>query len=444
MRVFQNIKKIPISKNILTLISINLVITLIGLEVLSLAFFWFQEKSFYYNNTKPTQKVFLELEKSGFNLNDSIGGSLHPFLGYVIRQGMNPFKEFGINVNNYGMYSKFDYPFIKSNQNQFIIGIFGGSVASGVYLHELKTQSLATALKKLPEYSNKEIIVLSFAIQGTKQPQQLLSLNYFLSIGQKFDMVINIDGFNEVALTFMNNREKVELSMPLADLTLPLINMANHTLSTEEMKAMIQINQIKNDLKASIARSSNCWFSLCYLVTSTQTKFLINSYQKQALGFISARAISSSKSENTDQPSLIYYNRLKEKLPDFLVIEKSVAFWKDSSLFMHQITTNNGIKYFHFLQPNQYYPTNHVFSENEKKIAFYADSPYTEGVIKGYPVLISKISDLRSLHINAFNMVNIFDTVKDDVYMDSCCHYNEQGQQIVIDFIANSILSTHH
>lgn len=58
-------------------------------------------------------------------------------------------------------------------------------------------------------------------------------------------MVINIDGFNEVALTFMNNREKVELSMPLADLTLPLINMANHTLSTEEMKAMIQINQIK-------------------------------------------------------------------------------------------------------------------------------------------------------------------------------------------------------
>ncbi|MBK7058948.1 MAG: hypothetical protein IPH52_28625 [Leptospiraceae bacterium] len=95
---------------------------MIGLEVLSLAFFWFQEKSFYYNNTKPTQKVFLELEKSGFNLNDSIGGSLHPFLGYVIRQGMNPFKEFGINVNNYGMYSKFDYPFIKSNQNQFIIG----------------------------------------------------------------------------------------------------------------------------------------------------------------------------------------------------------------------------------------------------------------------------------------------------------------------------------
>lgn len=85
-----------------------------------------------------------------------------------------------------------------------------------------------------------------------------------------------------------------------------------------------------------------------------------------------------------------------------------------------------------------------MFLVRTKKIAFYADSPYTEGVIKGYPVLISKISDLRSLHINAFNMVNIFDTVKDDVYMDSCCHYNEQGQQIVIDFIANSILSTHH
>jgi len=49
-------------------------------------------------------------------------------------------------------------------------------------------------------------VTLCFSHEGYKQPQQLLVLSYFLSIGQPFDMVMNIDGFNEVALGGINDR----------------------------------------------------------------------------------------------------------------------------------------------------------------------------------------------------------------------------------------------
>jgi hypothetical protein len=40
---------------------------------------------------------------------------------------------------------------------------------------------------------------------GWKQPQQPLALSYFLSLGAKYDVVMNLDGFNELALPFLNN-----------------------------------------------------------------------------------------------------------------------------------------------------------------------------------------------------------------------------------------------
>ena len=41
-------------------------------------------------------------------------------------------------------------------------------------------------------------MVLNFAAGSVKQPQQLFYLNYFHGLGQKLDLVIDIDSFNDV------------------------------------------------------------------------------------------------------------------------------------------------------------------------------------------------------------------------------------------------------
>ena len=50
--------------------------------------------------------------------------------------------------------------------------------------------------------------LLCVAAGGYKQPQQFLALAYLLAQGTYFDLVINVDGFNELALPAFDNRPR--------------------------------------------------------------------------------------------------------------------------------------------------------------------------------------------------------------------------------------------
>ena len=60
--------------------------------------------------------------------------------------------------------------------------------------------TLAERLKEDARYAGKEIIAVNLTNPGYKQPQQLMALVYSLAQGAQFDVVLNIDGVNEVAL----------------------------------------------------------------------------------------------------------------------------------------------------------------------------------------------------------------------------------------------------
>ena len=93
----------------------------------------------------------------------------------------------------------------KSN-NKVILGIFGGSVA--FWFSALGIDSLINELRKSPIFFNKEIVVVRVALGGYKQPQQLIALSYLLALGAHFDIIINLDGFNELALPPAENIPK--------------------------------------------------------------------------------------------------------------------------------------------------------------------------------------------------------------------------------------------
>ena len=183
-------------KNILILIAVNLAIAFICLEALSLAFYFIKQKQFFYTRTKAKEQVVEDLERLGIRVDESIVERLHPFFGYVMKPGAFTNKNLKLKVNKHGFYSLYDYPFVKTNKKQFIIGVFGGSVANNFAVEEYKNKIFSKKLQIYPEFAAREIVVLNFGNGGYKQPQQLLILNYFLALGQELDLVINIDGFN--------------------------------------------------------------------------------------------------------------------------------------------------------------------------------------------------------------------------------------------------------
>lgn len=131
------------------------------------------------------------------SLNDEV---LHPYLGYVKHPGkVEGYSEYGFPDTQPLLAAK--------NDNVFVVGVFGGSFAEQV--SKLTQATLINELKQLPVLSGKEIVVHTVAIGGYKQPQQLVALTYFLTLGAHFDLIINIDGFNEVALAPAENAKLV-------------------------------------------------------------------------------------------------------------------------------------------------------------------------------------------------------------------------------------------
>lgn len=157
---------------------------------------------------------------------------LHPFLSFATRPGVRLLDEIPkerirrlngpepadpstdwlrTTSNNHGFFSPFDYPVLdRDRSSHFVLGVFGGSVASWFVLQA--GRSLAARLEGTMAAS-RTAVVLNFASGGYKQPQPLYALQYFLAVGQPFDAILLIDGFNEAALSWDNLGRGVHPSM---------------------------------------------------------------------------------------------------------------------------------------------------------------------------------------------------------------------------------------
>ncbi|WP_293128411.1 hypothetical protein [Microcoleus sp. bin38.metabat.b11b12b14.051] len=424
------------TSEIIKIALINLAFLLIFLELGSLGWYFVKHKQFFYTRSKAQDKSALGINLEGVRLNQSIVNRLHPFFGFIEKPG--PDFRPGFKVNNYGFMSPYDYPFKKTKPNQFIIGVFGGSVAANYGIFEVQNKVLPRYLKQLPGLKDKEFVILSFATGGYKQPQQLLILNYFLALGQELDFVVNIDGFNEVALSSLNNKNKLDLAMPSVQHLMPLTSLANNSLSVKAMQLTLKIKDNKNRINDGLTSLQHCSLAACDALTSIYVQNLVNNYRKDVIRFERERI----KNEQDDEGSVIYFNKTNLVLDDKAAFEQMAWNWAKSSIFMHKVLSASNVPYFQVLQPNQYYQTKRVFSDAEKRIAFNQETPYAKAVEIGYPALLKKFPNLEKNNINILNGVKVFDKTKDVVYVDSCCHYNQAGQEIFSDYVASSILES--
>jgi len=450
MKFYQSLKKLPVIKQVkpwVTVGLVNLVLLFVLTEAVLFLLIWITEKRIIYFSPKrvgnhPESFVLTKLSQKKSN-NESILVRFHPFFGYVLKPGVYNHENSGLKVNNYGFFSPYNYPYTKTHSNQVIIGIFGGSVASDFSVNETidpsHPRTLIQKLQSLPQFKNKEIIVLNFANGGYKQPQQLLILSYFLSIGQEFDLVINIDGFNELALSSLNNQAKLDFSMPSFQHFQPLTSLVNADLS-----AIVSIGDIiKNKQKLTQVNQqlNQCKLAFCYGINQLRIKHLSKTYQQQVSDF-DQRQIQKKSTAGHSEKSLIALSKTSEALANTVAVNQAVNNWFESSLMMSHLLSMRQIPYFHVIQPNQHYPTERIFPSAEKQMI--QESPYHQDARKSYPVLISKAEQMQKYGINLFNAVKILDETSETVYRDSCCHYNQLGQDILTDYVAQSIIKTFH
>ena len=307
----------------------------------------------------------------------------------------------------------------------FYIGISGGSVA-GHFAYRGRT-ALLEELKQCEILRDKDIEIVCLAVHGYKEPQQLMILNYYLALGGHLDMLINLDGFNEVTLPVTENISKnINPFYPRG-----WFFISQSMTDRETLSAAGRMIQLLENSK-TLARITSI-FPFRYSYTAGM---IWETYVKHA-----GKAIVRLQNQLIEVP--LTPDKI-DQIPDILHIvgDDLIQVWKTCSIQQHILCEGNGIRYFHFLQPNQYVKDSKPLSAKELEIA-YDTGFYKQLVEMEYPELKLKGQELVEEGVFFRDMTSVFETVEDTLYEDPCCHFNKEGNQILGHAIGKAIVEDY-
>lgn len=346
---------------------------------------------------------------------------LHPFFGFVI----NPTAR---GVNDFGFFR--GDPLIRRSPDRRSVVFFGGSVADQVFY--LGQGAFVEALSRRPDFEGRGIDVLTTAVGGYKQPQQLMILAYLLSRGAEYDVVVNLDGFNEIDSSMDNIATGVN---PFFPHTWKL-----HARLGLDREASVLLGRI--EVLRDERERLRGWFDRPLLRSSAFTLTLwdfLDRARELDIGRHTARLEAMLDDDREDLPPQVQ-GPPYAYTSDEAFYREIADFWASASLHMARLCELHGIAYVHALQPNQYLPGSKKLTEEELETAY--DEGYTgpERVPVAYPILVERGRELRERHgVNFVDLTQMFADEPRTIYNDFCCHVNTLGAELMARRIAAAI-----
>ena len=341
---------------------------------------------------------------------------IHPYLGFVI-----DFNDEKKNKETYGFTTTVN-PVIKREPGKLNVVLLGGSVAQSM------GQILREAFQRICRVPPN---VVNLAIPGYKQPQQLLALTYFLSLGAEYDLIINLDGYNEIVLPFTDN-----YSVGVNPFFPRNWNLRINRQPSKKILAVIGEVRYLRDLKEEDLEALTSSFfkgSAVYgLLKVQQFKRLNWDIDRTTHKLIKLQQEEVKKFEETGP--FFPYKDIRQLYDD------AATVWLRSSVLLDQLARENSMEYFHFLQPNQYVKGSKVLTEEERRTAYLEKVNISQSALIGYPILIKQGRKLLEKNIKFFDATMAFAKEKKTVYIDICCHYNELGKELLAAYMMDKIV----
>ncbi|MEO5359522.1 MAG: hypothetical protein H7843_03630 [Nitrospirota bacterium] len=374
---------------------------------------------------------------------------LHPYYGYVLDEipderlkniiGLDKIK---IDRNRYGFFGKNDPVQQRSEQN-LLVGVTGGSVATVMTV--LAEDTLVKHLSEIPEFKGRKVILINIASLAYKQPQQLHVVSDIIAQGGNFDILINLDGFNEIVLPLAhhNIQDGIPFHFPRGWRTLTERKISK---DQEIAMAMIALAE-KRRTDASLIFSS--WLPSHTATGNLMWKVLdAGAKQKKEASeaaltklIVSGDVGELHKIRSTQCGTAFLGTDQQYKTVRDLYID-IVRHWQRSSVMLNNLIANQGGMYFQFLQPNQYFIGSKPLSAEEVSVALATSSPFKQEVERGFPYMRAGGVGLHKAGVNFTDLTLMFKAVKTQVYIDSCCHLNKEGYDLIVNAIADTVAKT--
>ena len=322
----------------------------------------------------------------------------HPFYGYI---------------RNWPNHDLSAMPPRQRREDTVVIGLLGGSVAEEVQPFLQREMNRWFAANNLP----RQPIVLDLTAGALKQPQQTLMVANIMLLGGEFDLLVNLDGFNELAFSVGQNPR---------DGVFPFFPIWYHQRAGPPTERLLRAGQIRV-LRREQAR----------LAAAGETGLrrwsaafdLVNRWRRERIAAeISRRnhALAALKSAY----SLEKYGPGGWPEPGEL-FPAAARVWYRGSVALARLAELGGAEYYHFLQPNQYAPGAKPLSPEERAIAYKPDGGHGPFIAEGYPLLREFSRDLPRQGVNYFDLTGIFVDRRETLYRDDCCHLNGRGYELL-------------
>ncbi len=352
---------------------------------------------------------------------------VHPYLGFCYNPDFRGKMLRGEDsATEWGFTGKDNRPPVRRRgPGKVVVGILGASVAS-IFAAQ-GTEALARELKRSPQFSDKEIEFVSLSIGSFKQPQQLMAFNYALSMGAEFDLVVNLDGLNEVAW-FGNDNEPHGVSHLYPIGWHWFVPPGRLAIMGARTARVAYLEESRRHWAAAFQRAP-----LRYSVTANLVWLL----RDRDLGDEATR-------RRPEEEGLPYRARgPKDHFRDHdEALRELVADWERCSLLIHQLCEARGIRYYHFLQPNQYVPGSKPLSDEERQSAFSEAYPSRPSIEQGYVLMREAGKRLAARGVRFRDLSMVYARSTETFYYDNCCHINRAGSEALAGPMARAILET--
>jgi hypothetical protein len=356
----------------------------------------------------------------------------HPFVGYV--HAKDAFD--GIGTGAPGDRPRANaHGFLDANEllqerdpERVIVGIVGGSVAW--WLGSQGDAALAARLGESSRFAGKEVRFVRMALGGYKQPQQLMALGWLLALGGQLDVLVNLDGYNEVALS--TGQTWARGVYPFFPREWDLLV---DTVSDIETSRRIGRVTYLDDARRRWAESFDG--TPARALASARLAWKL---RDRTLAAELVRARTELQSRASEGLSFRARGPGPEDFDAETIWPAIAEVWRSSSLQLKALCDANGITYFHFLQPNQYVEGAKPMGEWERTIAIAERNDARTGVERGYPFLLAAADELRTAGVRFVDLTMVFEDVEEPLYIDPFCHVGRRGSEILGDRIGAEIL----
>lgn len=363
----------------------------------------------------------------GSAVSDGATEAIHPYLGWVRNPQLALPEKHGtteILTNSHGFLD--NGPALRQRSpDRFVIGITGGSVAW--HFSWEAEQRLKQHIQTLPQLRNKAIEFVRLAMPGYKQPQQLMTLNYVMALGAEFDLVINIDGFNDGVLSIIENVDHgTALEYPRSWHARARV-MADPQVSDQAFRLLT--------LRAKrISLAKQALTSWCRWMRTYQMVWFVRDQQAQK-----ELIVLGMEAHNTFDKSFLYHGPAFEKKTDHEHRQDAARLWARCSRQMHDLCTASRTGYLHVLQPNQYVKDSKPLSEFELEKCYAKVTRLAETTREVYPELVKEGLRLREQGVAFSDQSMVFRNVTESLYIDLWCHFNQKGNELLADAIFKQI-----